>query len=153
MCHLRVSTLPICMWREERRDERMMGWTDSQTEEEWSLFMLSSILPLLFLLLSFLCQRTLKGLLILPPGFPPASTPLRLPLSLSFLFAFPVLPPEANISEETLNEAQTIHVRTWDYIISTVNLRHHCRLFTSRHMKGGLNRATWSSLLLCQLRW
>lgn len=41
-----------------------------------------------------------------------ASTPLRLPLSLSFLFAFPVLPPEANISEETLNEAQTIHVRT-----------------------------------------
>lgn len=67
-------------------EERRAGWmkegmTDSQTEEEWSLFMLSSILPLLFLRLSFLCHRTLEGLLILPPGFPPASTPLSFSLS------------------------------------------------------------------------
>lgn len=45
-----------------------------------------------------LLPLNIKGLLILPPGFPPASSPL------SLLFAFLVLPPQA-ISVETLNEA------------------------------------------------
>lgn len=124
MCHLRVSTLPICMWREERGDERRMGWTDSQTEEEWSLFMLSSILPLLFLLLSFLCQRTLKGLLILPPGFPPASTPLRLPLSLFSV----CIPCSTSWSEHLWGNTE----RSSNYTCAYVKLYHfYCKFATS----------------------
>lgn len=74
-----VSMPPIWMEKERKGNERRMVWTDSQIEKELSLSARQEPSPSPPLPPSSLPPPlNIKGLLILPPGFPPASSPLAL---------------------------------------------------------------------------